>query len=89
MQSYSNNINKEHKGIISLKKDTPQDEIEKIIKQKIENSKRYKAFEYGKLVRTGKYKDYGNLDKNMYDNFGLSDNENDLYLKRYEDQLRQ
>ena len=89
MQSYSNNINKEHKGIISLKKDTPQDELEKMTKQKIENSKRYKAYEYCKLVRSGKYKDDGNLDKNMYDNFGMYDNENDLYLKRYEDQLRQ
>ena len=90
MQSYSNNINKEHKGIISLKKDTPQDEIEKITKQKIENSNRYKAFEYGKLVRAGKYKDEGNIDKNLFDNYGvMSDNENDLYLRKYEDQLRQ
>ena len=90
MQSYSNNINKEHKGIISLKKDTPQDEIEKITKQKIENSNRYKAFEYGKLVRAGKYKDEGNIEKNLYDNYGvMSDNENDLYLRKYEDQLRQ
>ena len=90
MQSYSNNINKENKGIISLKKDTPQDEIEKMIKQKIENSNRYKAFEYGKLVRAGKYKDEGNIDKNLFDNYGvMSDNENDLYLRKYEDQLRQ
>ena len=29
MMNYSNNINKEHKGIRSLKKDTPKDEIEK------------------------------------------------------------
>ena len=42
MQNYSNNINKEHKGITSLKKDTPKDEIEKLTKQRIENSIRFR-----------------------------------------------
>ena len=87
MKNYSNNINKEHKGIISLKKDTPQDEIEKLMKEKIENSNRYKAFEYGKLVRAGKYNE--NNGNNLYDNYGYPENDNDLYLKKYEDQLRQ
>ena len=36
MMNYSNNINKEHKGIRALKKDTPKDEIEKQTKGKIE-----------------------------------------------------
>ena len=89
MQNYSNNINKEHKGITSLKKDTPKDEIEKLTKQKIENSIRHRAYEYSKLVRAGKYKDENeNLGKN--DNLGvIQENDDDLYLKKYEDQLRQ
>ena len=90
MQNYSNNINKEHKGITSLKKDTPKDEIEKLTKEKIEKSIRHRAFEYGKLVRAGKYKEDDNLGKNMSDNLGvIPENEDDLYLKKYEDQLRQ
>ena len=89
MQNYSNNINKEHKGITSLKKDTPKDEIEKLTKQKIENSIRHRAYEYSKLVRAGKYKDENeNMGKN--DNLGvIQENDDDLYLKKYEDQLRQ
>ena len=57
MMNYSNNVNKEHKGIKTLKKDTPKDEVEKIIKEKIEKSARFKTYEYGKLLRTGKYKE--------------------------------
>ena len=89
MQNYSNNINKEHKGITSLKKDTPKDEIEKLTKQKIEKSIRHRAYEYGKLVRAGKYKDENeNIGKN--DNLGvIPENDDDLYLRKYEDQLRQ
>ena len=89
MQNYSNNINKQHKGITSLKKDTPKDEIEKLTKQKIENSIRHRAYEYSKLVRAGKYKDENeNMGKN--DNLGvIQENDDDLYLKKYEDQLRQ
>ena len=34
MMIYSNNVNKEHKGIKTLKKDIPKDEIEKKIKEK-------------------------------------------------------
>ena len=90
MKNYSNNINKEHKGIVSLKKDSPQDEIEKLIKERIENGSRHKAFEYGKLVRAGKFKDDENNGKNPYDNYGgYPETDNDLYLKKYEDQLRQ
>jgi hypothetical protein len=91
MQNYSNNINKEHKGITSLKKDTPKDEIEKLTKQRIENSIRHRAYEYGKLVRAGKFSDDNG---NNNENKGLGDNlgtipEDDIYLKKYEDQLRQ
>ena len=89
MQVYSNIINKEHKGIITLKKDSPQDEIEKLTKQKIENSNRFKASEYSKLVRAGKFKDDANVPNNMFDNYGNQDNDNDLLLRRYEEQLRQ
>ena len=76
----SNNINKEHKGITSLKKDTPKDEIEKLTKQKIEKSIRHRAYEYSKLVRAGKFKDENeNLGKN--DNLGvIPENDDDLYL---------
>ena len=88
MQVYSNIINKEHKGIVTLKKDSPQDEIEKLTKQKIENSNRFKASEYSKLVRAGKFKDDTNVPNNMYDNYGNQD-DNDLLLRRYEEQLRQ
>ena len=49
MMNYSNNVNKEHKGIRTLKKDTPKEEVEKKIKEKIENSARFKTYEYGKL----------------------------------------
>ena len=90
MKNYSNNINKEHKGIVSLKKDSPQDEIEKLIKERIENGSRHKAFEYGKLVRAGKFKDEENNGNNPYENYGgYPETDNDLYLKKYEDQLRQ
>lgn len=88
MMNYSNIINKEHKGIVTLKKDSPQDEIEKLTKQKIENSNRFKASEYSKLVRAGKFKDDTNVPNNMYDNYGNQD-DNDLLLRRYEEQLRQ
>ena len=57
MMNYSNNINREHKGINKLKKDTPKDEIEKLTKEKIEKSARHRTYEYGKLLRTGKYKE--------------------------------
>ena len=69
MMNYSNNINKEHKGIKTLKKDTPQDEIEKITKEKIEKSARFKTYQYGKLVRTGKYKEeFDEREYNRYNN---------------------
>lgn len=88
MQNYSNNINKEHKGITSLKKDTPKDEIEKLTKQKIEKSNRHRAYEYSKLVRAGKYKEEN--DNNGKTDLGvIPENEDDIYLKKYEDQLRQ
>ena len=91
MKNYSNNINKEHKGITSLKKDTPKDEMEKLTKQKIEKSIRHRTYEYGKLVRAGKYKENeNNLEKNFSDNLGvIPENNDDLYLKKYEEQLRQ
>ena len=92
MQNYSNNINKEHKGIHSLKKDTPKDEMEKLTKQKIEKSIRHRTYEYGKLVRQGKYKEENenNMAKNLSDNLGvIPENDDDLYLKKYEEQLRQ
>ena len=57
MMNYSNNINREHKGINKLKKDTPKDEREKLTKEKIEKSARHRTYEYGKLLRTGKYKE--------------------------------
>ena len=69
MMNYSNNINKEHKGIRALKKDTPKDEIEKLTKEKIEKSIRHRTYEYGKLIRTGKYKeDYEEKDFNNFNN---------------------
>ena len=69
MMNYSNNINKEHKGIKSLKKDTPHDEIKKLTKEKIERSIRHRTYEYGKLIRTGKYKeDYEEKDFNNFNN---------------------
>jgi len=91
MQNYSNNINKEHKGITSLKKDSPKEEAEKLTKEKIEKSIRHRQYEYSKLVRAGKYKDENeNLGKISSDNLGpIPENEDDLYLRKYEDQLRQ
>ena len=88
MQNYSNNINKEHKGIKSLKKETPSDEIEKLTKQKIENSIRYRTYEYGKLVRAGGFKDdnkFNNSNKNLDI---IPENDDDYYLKKYEEQLK-
>ena len=86
MMNYSNNINKEHKGIRTLKKDTPKDEIEKLTKEKIEKSIRHRTYEYGKLIRTGKYKeDYedkefnnmgNNINNNMSNNFEMEENSN-------------
>ena len=51
MQNYSNNINKEHKGINTHKKDNIVDELKKKAKEKIENSKRHRTYEYGNLIR--------------------------------------
>jgi len=91
MLNYSNNINKEHKGIVSLKKDSPKEEIEKLTKEKYEKSTRHRQYEYSKLVRAGKYKDENeNFGKNLEDNLGgVPENGDDLYLRKYEDQLRQ
>ena len=84
MMNYSNNINKEHKGIRTLKKDTPKDEIEKLTKEKIEKSIRHRTYEYGKLIRTGKYKeDYEEKDFNNLNNNNLNiipeNQENEYY----------
>ena len=57
MMNYSNNVNKEHKGIKTLKKDTPKEEIEKKLKENFEKSARHRTYEYGKLLRNGKYKE--------------------------------
>ena len=72
MMNYSNNINKEHKGINKLKKDTPKDEIEKLMKEKIEKSAWTKSLEYGKLLRYGKYKE--DFDDKEFNNFNLNSN---------------
>ena len=72
MMNYSNNINKEHKGINKLKKDTPKDEIEKLMKEKIEKSAWKKTLEYGKLLRYGKYKE--DFDDKELNNFNLNNN---------------
>ena len=40
--NYSNNVNKEHKGIKTLKKDTPKEEIEKKLKENFEMNFCYK-----------------------------------------------
>ena len=72
--NYSNNINKEHKGIKTLKKDTPKDEIEKLTKEKIENSARFKTYEYGKFIRTGKYKE--EFDEKEFRRFNNRSNDN-------------
>ena len=79
MMNYSNNINKEHKGINKLKKDTPKDEIEKLTKEKIEKSARHKTYEYGKLLRNGKYKE--DFDDKEFNNFNLNNNINDNKLE--------
>lgn len=54
MEIYSNKINQTHKGITHLKKDTPQDEIEKIQKKKNEESIRHRTYEYGYLIKNKK-----------------------------------
>ena len=77
MMNYSNNINKEHKGIKSLKKDTPKDEIKKLTQEKIEKSIRHRTYEYGKLIRTGKYKEeYEDKDFNHFNNNNIINNQN-------------
>ena len=81
MMNYSNNINKEHKGINKLKKDTPKDEIEKLMKEKIEKSAWKKTLEYGKLLRYGKYKedfDDKELNNLNLNNNNINDNNNKL-----------
>ena len=93
MMNYSNNINKEHKGINKLKKDTPKDEIEKLIKEKIEKSKRFKTYEYGKLIRTGKYKedfddkDYNNLNKSNENKIDVNQNEININYNNEENNI--
>jgi hypothetical protein len=90
MMNYSNNINKEHKGIRSLKKDTPKDEIEKLTKEKIEKSIRHRTYEYGKLIRTGKYKEdyedkeFSNFNNNNNLNIIPENQENEDYNNKYE-----
>ena len=85
METYSNRINQTHKGINKLKKDTPQEEIEKNLKLKMENSHRYRTYEYGKLIRSARNYDAnskisaitGNND-NYYKDLGVI-NENEEY----------
>ena len=89
MLNYCNNISKEHTGIKSLKKYSPSDEIERSIKQNIENSIRYRANEYGKLVRAGDFNNDYNKNLNNGKNMNMfPDNDDDYYLKKYEDKLR-
>lgn len=65
---YGNRLNKEQKGITRIKTYTPADEKAKERQSKIENSHRFKSYEYSKLVRPkGEtsdqfyYKDIGNV----------------------------
>lgn len=55
MENYSNKINQNHQGLHRIKKDTPKEQIEKDLKKKVEDSTRYKTYEYGKLIRSFKY----------------------------------
>jgi hypothetical protein len=88
MMNYSNNINKEHKGINKLKKDTPKDEIEKLMKEKIEKSKRYRTYEYGKLIRTGKYKeDFDDKDYNILNKSNENKNEININYNNEENNI--
>ena len=75
METYSNRINQTHKGITKLKKDSPQEEIEKNLKLKMENSHRYRTYEYGKLIRNVK----GNSDINS--KMSVITGNNDNYYK--------
>ena len=75
METYSNRINQTHKGITKLKKDSPQEEIEKNLKLKMENSHRYRTYEYGKLIRNVK----GNSDLNS--KMSVITGNNDNYYK--------
>ena len=86
METYSNRINQTHKGITKLKKETPQEEIEKNLKLKMEKSNRYRTYEYGKLILSARGNNElnskisaitGNND-NYYKDLGII-NENEEY----------
>lgn len=85
---YANKLNKEQKGISRIKTETPADEKEKERQIKIENSNRFKSFEYGKLVRPKGatsdqfyYKDIGIQTKNEQSNQILQD------ISQYKDKI--
>jgi hypothetical protein len=90
MMNYSNNINKEHKGIKTLKKDTPKEEIEKLTKEKNEKSIRHRTFEYGKFIRTGKYKEEFDVNDYINDNQNnlnvIQENQNDEIIVNYNEE---
>jgi hypothetical protein len=50
MEEYASNV-QQLKTRIKPKKETPQENVEKIKKEKIENSNRYKSYEYSKLIK--------------------------------------
>ena len=90
MMNYSNNINKEHKGIKTLKKDTPKEGIEKVTKEKNEKSIRHRTFEYGKFIRTGKYKEEFDVNDYINDNQNnlnvIQENQNDEIIVNYNEE---
>lgn len=78
MEDYAKNL-KTGKIAIKLKADTPQENIEKEKREKIERSNRFKAYEYGKLIKN-KPKTSFNSDAN-YSSLGII-NENEGYGNR-------
>ena len=89
METYSNRINQTHKGITKLKKDSPQEEIEKNLKIKMEKSNRYRTYEYGKLIRSvrgnnelnSKFSEITGNNDNYYKDLGIINEKEEYKLK--------
>lgn len=51
MEEYANSVNKQHQSALKLKKELPHERIERERREKNEQSNRYKAGQYSKLVK--------------------------------------
>ena len=74
MEDYATVINKTNQVVLRLKKETPQEKIEKLRLEHLERSNRHKAAEYGKLIKQ-KPRTSSESEAKQYNGLGMIINE--------------